>query len=107
MTSFGLLEWAYVVLSLRRIDLIWVCPCSPLFQAMILLVSEPSPLGLVSNVYNFVFLVYFRLIFLQSRHVLLQMNNHQKLKEIVSSKALCLSLVFILAVLHDSWWLEM
>ena len=44
VTSFGLLEWAYVVLSLRRSDLIWVCP--PLFQALILLVSGPSPLGL-------------------------------------------------------------
>ena len=46
VTSFGLLEWAYVVLSLRRTDLIWVCPCFPLFQALLLLVSGPSPLGL-------------------------------------------------------------
>jgi hypothetical protein len=63
VTSFGLLEWAYIVLLLRRSDLIWVCPCSPLFQDLILLVSGPSPLGFMSVVYNVVFLVYFRLIF--------------------------------------------
>ena len=66
VTSFGLLEWAYGVLSLRRSDLIWVCPCCPLFQALIVLVGGPSPLGLVSDVYNVVFLVYFRLFFVQS-----------------------------------------
>ena len=66
VTSFGLLEGAYVVLSLRRSDLIYVCPCSPLFQDLILLVSGSSPLGLVPNVYNVVFHVYFRLIFVQS-----------------------------------------
>jgi hypothetical protein len=63
VTSFGLLEWAYVLPSLRRSDLIRVCPCSPLFQALILLVSGPSPLGLMLVIYNVVFLVYFRLIF--------------------------------------------
>ena len=86
VTSFGLLEWAYGVLSLRRSDLIWVCPCCPLFQALIVLVGGPSPLGLVSDVYNVVFLVYFRLIFVHSQHVLLQMNNHQNLWKLLVLK---------------------
>ena len=63
VTSFGLLEWAYVVLSLRRSDLIWDCPCSPLFQALILLVSGPSPLGLMAGVLHLVLLRLFECIF--------------------------------------------
>jgi hypothetical protein len=63
VSSFGLLEWAYRVLSLRRSDLIRVCPYSPLFMALILLVSGPSYLGLMLVICNVVFLVYFRLIF--------------------------------------------
>ena len=75
--SFGLLERHFVGIPQRWGDLIWVCPYSPLFWVLFCLVVGLLPLGLVSYVYNVVFLVYFRFIFVQSWHVLLQMNNHQ------------------------------
>jgi hypothetical protein len=40
--------------------LYWVWPCSPRDWTLICLVSGPSLLGLMSNVYIVVFLVYFR-----------------------------------------------
>jgi hypothetical protein len=43
--------------------LYWVWPCSPCDWALICLVSGPSPLGLMSDVYIVVFLIYFRHIF--------------------------------------------
>jgi len=95
VTSFGLLEWAYVVLSLRRSDLIWVCPCSPLFQALILLVSGPSPLGLFCFAQYRVtlcFFAYFECIFHLFHECTPANGQTPKLVEIVSSKTLCLSL---------------
>jgi hypothetical protein len=43
--------------------LYWVWSCSPCDWALICLVSGPSPLGLMSDVYIVVFLVFFRHIF--------------------------------------------
>ena len=95
VTSFGLLEWAYVVLSLRRSDLIWVCPCSPLFQALFLLVSGPSPLGLFCFAQYRVtlcFFAHFECIFHLFHEFPPAKAKTPKLVEIVSSKTLCLSL---------------
>ena len=98
VTSFGLLEWAYVVLLLRRSDLIWVCPCSPLFQALILLVSGPSPLGLFCFAQYRVtlcFFAHFECIFHLFHECPPANGQTLKLVDIVSSKALFLSLVHV------------
>ena len=89
VTSFGLLEWAYAVLLLGRIDLIWVCPCSPLFQALILLVSGPSPLGIFCFAqYGVIlcFFVHFECIFYVFHEYPPANDQTPKLVEIVISK---------------------
>ena len=48
--------------SWRWSDLIWVCPCSPLFWALFCLVVGLLPLGLMSGVCVVVFLFHFRYI---------------------------------------------
>ena len=69
-----------------------------LFWALICLVVGLVSLGLMSGIYFAKFLVHFRLILCVIPTCPPGNGKSPKLVELISSKALCLGLVFILAV---------
>ena len=77
--------------SWRWSDLIWVCPCSPLFWALFFLVLGLFPLGLMSGVCIVVFLVHFRYICCVILTCPPTNDESPKLVELVSYKPYLLS----------------
>ena len=61
---YDLLDLAHGGVLRRYGGLVGIWPRSPSLRALMLLVSGLSPLGLMSDVYNVAFLVYFWTLFL-------------------------------------------